>query len=233
MYEVPIDTIDRPIAFAPAPQVQPNTPAPIELYQGNMQWLTPRNMAIGIGGVVMAAILFVSFRGSAAPETIKVGAIQNTEPSSQEVNKLILENSKASLDDLKIATNLKMEEIYQSSINERSLEILAEAQKHVANPKSPSCYRSPHGTACYVTVFIAEQNARYADAISVRQWNKANNALFDVKAARTALDGIKPVPFTPAVTSAAIIKENELRINLAQQSDNAIATDLYGARTKR
>ena len=231
MYEVPID-IDRPIAFAPAPQVQPNTPAPIELYQGNMQWLTPRNMAIGIGGVVMAAILFVSFRGSAAPETIKVGAIQNTEPSSADVNKLILENSKASLDDLKIATNLKMEEIYQSSINERSLEILAEAKKHVAAPQS-ACYRSPHGTACYATIFITEQNARYVDAIAIRQWNKANNALFDVKAARTALDGIKPVPFNPAVTSAAIIKENELRINVAQQSDNAIAADIYGARTKR
>ena len=228
----PADTIDRPIAFAPAPQVQPNTPAPIELYEGNMQWLTPRNMAIGIGGAVMAAILLVSFRGSAAPETIKVGAIQNTEPSSQEVNKIVLENSKATLDDLKIATNLKMEEIYQSSINERSQEILLEAQKHVANPKS-GCYRSPHGTACYATTFIAEQNLRYADAIAVRQWNKANNALFDVKAARTALDGIKPVPFTPAVTSAAIIKENELRINVAQQSDNAIATDLYGARQKK
>ena len=133
---------------------------------------------------------------------------------------------------LKIATDLKIEEVQQASINERSQEILLESQKHVSNPKS-GCYRSPYGTACYITSFISEQQQRYADAISLRQWNKANNALFDVRAARVSLDGVKQVPFTPAVTSAAIIKENQARINIAQQSDNAIAADIYGAKSKK
>lgn len=233
MYELPVDTIDRPISDTFTPPMQQNTLAPIALYQGNMQWLTPRNMAIAIGGVVMLSIMAIAVRGSGStPETIKVGAIQNTEPSSAVVNKVVLENSKATLNDLKIATDLKIEEVRQASINERSQEILLEAQKHVADTKS-SCYRSPYGTTCYITIFISEQQLRYADAIAVRQWNKANNALFDVKAARTALDGVTPVPFAPAVTSAAIIKENEARINLAQQSDNAIASDMYGVKTKK
>ena len=231
MYEVPID-IDRPIADTPTPQ-QPNIPAPIALYQGgNMQWLTPRNMAIAIGGVIMLSIMAIAVRGSGSTiETIKVGAIQITDPSSADVNKVVLENSKTTLSNLKLATDLKIEEVRQASINERSQEILLEAQRHVTDPKS-GCFRSPYGTTCYITIFIDEEQLRYADAIAVRQWNKANNALFDVKAARTALDGINQVPFSPAVTSAAIIKENEARINLAKQSDNAIASDIYGVKKK-
>lgn len=239
MHEVPTDTVDRPIADTLP--LQPNTPAPIAhvpqepfaIPQGaDMSWLTARTVVIGIGVVVLGAILVTGFRSSATPETIKVAPIQNTEPSSADVNKLVLENSKATLADLKIATDLKIEEVQQASINERSQEILLESQKHVSNPKS-GCYRSPYGTACYITSFISEQQQRYADAISLRQWNKANNALFDVRAARASLDGVKQVPFTPAVTSAAIIKENQARINFAQQSDNAIAADLYGVKSKK
>jgi len=238
MYEVPTDTIDHQIADTLP--LQPNTPAPIAhvpqerfaIPQGvDMSWLTKRGLAIGIGVVVLGAILVTNFRSSGTPETIKVAPIQNTEPSSADVNKLVLENSKATLADLKIATDLKIEEVQQASINERSQEILLESQKHVSNPKS-GCYRSPYGTACYITNFISEQQQRYADAISLRQWNKANNALFDVRAARVSLDGAKQVPFTPALTSAAIIKETEARINLAQQSDNAIAADMYGVKSR-
>ena len=235
----PTDTVDRPIADTLP--LQPNTPAPIAHVpqepfaipqRANLSWLTKRGLAIGIGVVVLVAILVTAFRSSGTPETIKVAPIQNTEPSSADVNQLILENSKVALADLKIATDLKIEEVQQASINERSQEILLESQKHVSNPKS-GCYRSPYGTACYITSFISEQQQRYADAISLRQWNKANNALFDVRAARVSLDGVKQVPFTPAVTSAAIIKENQARINIAQQSDNAIAADIYGAKSKK
>ena len=235
----PTDTVDRPIADTLP--LLPNTPAPIAhvpqepfaIPQGaDMSWLTARTVAISIGVVVLGAILVIGFRSSGTPETIKVAPIQNSEPSSADVNKIVLENSKATLADLKIATDLKIEEVQQASINERSQEILLESQKHVSNPKS-GCYRSPYGTACYITSFISEQQQRYADAISLRQWNKANNALFDVRAARVSLDGVKQVPFTPAVTSAAIIKENQARINIAQQSDNAIAADIYGAKSKK
>jgi hypothetical protein len=65
-----------------------------------------------------------------------------------------------------------------------------------------------------------------------RDWTKANHALFEIKAARIALDGSQPVPFTPNVTSAAIIKEMELRVSILQQSDNAIASEMYGGKAK-
>jgi hypothetical protein len=232
----PADTIADRIV-----DVRSNTAAPIAhvpqeqfAIPAGLAVLTPRNLAIGIGGVVIGAILLVGFRSSSNGESIKVAPIQNTEPSSAQVNQLVLGNSKAALADLKIATDLKIDEIQQAAINERSQEILLEAQKQIKDPKS-GCYRSPYGVSCFVTVFIAEQEQRYSYAISGRDWNKANTALFNIKASRVALDGVKPTPFTPAVASAAIIKENEARINLAQQSDNAIAHELNGngAKTKR
>lgn len=236
MYEVPTDIIDRPIVDTLP--IQPNTPAPIAhvpqeqfaIPQG-MSWLTSRNVAIGIGVVVIGAILVTGFRSSGELETIKVAPIQQTEPSSADVNEIVLENSKVALADLKIATDLKIKEVQQASINERSQEILLEAQRQVKDSKS-GCFRSPYGTACFITTFINEQQLRYQDAIGARDWNRSNTALFNIESARVALDGVKPVPFTPAVTSAAIIKENQARINLAQQSDNAIAADLFGAKSK-
>ena len=232
------DTIDRPIADTFP--LQPNTPAPIAhvpqepfaIPQGaDMSWLTKRGLAIGIGVVVLVVIAVTGFRSSGNPETIKVAPIQNSDPSSADVNKLVLENSKATLADLRIATDLKIEEVQQASINERSQEILLEAQRQVKDPKS-GCYRSPFGTACFLTAYVSEQQQRFQNAIAIRNWNDSNSALFNVKATRVAFDGVKLVPFTPAVTSAAIIKENEARINIAQQSDNAIAHDLYGVKQK-
>ena len=234
----PTDTVDRPIADTLP--LLPNTPAPIAhvpqepfaIPQGaDMSWLTARTVAISIGVVVLGAILVIGFRSSGTPETIKVAPIQNSEPSSADVNKIVLENSKATLADLKIATDLKIEEVQQASINERSREILLEAQRQVKDPKS-GCYRSPFGTNCFLITYVNEQQQRFQNAIDVRNWNSSNNALFNIESARIAMDGVKPVPNTPAIASAAIIKENQTRINLAQQSDNAIAADLYGAKSR-
>jgi hypothetical protein len=211
--------------------VKQNTPAPIVAYQSSSdkwQWVTPRNIAIGIGGLMMLSLFVIMSRNAGTSETIKVAPVQDIAPSSQDVNKLILTNSKASLETLKDATDIKIKEITDASINERSQEILIESQKNIINPKS-NCYKSDLGTTCYLTAFIGEMQNRYSDAILLRQWHKANNALFDIKAARVALDGIKqPTPFTPAVVSAAILKENETRLNIANQTDNAKASSLTG-----
>ena len=226
----PTDTVEDTQQFT----AQPNTPAPIVAYQSSSdkwQWVTPRNIAIGIGSLMMLSLFVVTSRNVGVSETITVPRPEEVPPTTQEVNKLILTNSKASLETLKDATDIKIKEITDASINERSQEILIESQKNIINPKS-NCYKSDLGTACYLTAFIGEMQNRYSDAILLRQWHKANDALFDIKAARVALDGIKqPTPFTPAVVSAAILKENEARLNIANQTDNAKAssvTELYG-----
>jgi len=228
MYEVPTETI----ANAQQIDVQPNIPAPIAVYQGNgYQWVTPRNLAIGFGGLTLLVIGAIAMRSTAInnDQPIKVAPLQNVAPSSQQVNQVILEGSKASLAEIKIATDLKLDEVTQAMLIERSNEILTEAKNHLKNSKS-ACFRSPYQQACYISTFIPEMQKRYEDAVLSRKWSQANQALFDIRAARYALDGAPNVPFTPNVTSAAIIKEMETRVNILRQSDNAIAADMYGGR---
>ena len=216
---------------------QPNTPAPIVVSTSSSsdkwQWVSFRSIGLLSGGLIMLVIGALAMRSTAisTDQPIKIAPLQNIAPSSRQVNQVILENSKASLSDLKVATDLKIDEVTQAMLNERSNEILTEAKRHVTNPKSP-CYRSPYQQACYISTFIPEMQKRYEDAVLTRKWSQANQALFDIKAARYALDGSQQVPFTPNVTSAAILKEMELRVNIAQQSDNAIASDMVGGMAK-
>lgn len=232
MYEVPIDTQQQFTA-------QPNTEAPIVAVnpyqfqgQGNQyQLVNPRVIFGGLGAITLLVIGALAMRSTAinTDAPIKIAPLQSIAPSSQQVNQVILENSKASLADIKVATDLKIEEVSLAMLNERANEILTEAKRHVSNPKSP-CYRSPYQQACYISTFIPEMQQRYESAVLTRKWSQANQSLFDIKAARIALDGSQPVPFTPNVTSAAIIKEVEARVNILQQSDNAIASEMYGGK---
>jgi len=230
MYEVPTDTI----ALEDTQQftAQPNTPAPIVVSNADQyQWVTARNIA-GVGcGLIVITIGALAMRSTAISndQPIKIAPLQSIEPTSQQVNQVILEGSKNSLAEIKIATDMKLEEVTQAMLNERASEILSEAKKHVSNQKS-ACFRSLYQQACYISTFIPEMQKRYEDAVLTRKWSQANQALFDIKAARIALDGANPVPFTPNVTSAAIIKEMELRVNILKQSDNALAAEMYGGK---
>jgi hypothetical protein len=218
---------------------QPNTDAPIVAVnpyqsqgQGNQyQWVNPRVIVGGIGAITLLVIGAIAMRSTAinTDAPIKVAPLQNVAPSSQQVNQVILENSKASLSDIKIATDLKIEEVTKAMLNERSQAILIEANRQIAD-KNSACFRSPYQQACFISVFIPEQQKRYEMAALSRDWTKANHALFEIKAARIALDGSQPVPFTPNITSAAIIKEMEARVSILQQSDNAIASEMYGGK---
>lgn len=234
MYEVPTDTIVDNQQFT----AQPNTAAPIVAINhggevNQYQWVNPRLLVGSFGAITLLVIGALAMRSTAinSDAPIKIAPLQNVAPSSQQVNQVILENSKASLSDIKVATDLKIEEVSLAMLNERANEILTEAKRHVSNPKSP-CYRSPYQQACYISTFIPEMQQRYEGAVLTRKWSQANQALFDIKAARIALDGSQPIPFTPNVTSAAIIKEVEARVNILQQSDNAIASEMYGGKTK-
>ncbi len=209
-------------------QVHHNTPAPIALYQGqSMTWLTSRNIVLGIGGLVGLAITILIARSSVAPsETIKIAPPTEDKPSSQQINQVVLEEAKASFAILQAATDSKIDESIIAMVNERASEIKLEAQKHLTN-KGSACFRSPLAEKCYITKFIEEQQFRYGDFAASRQWSKANQALFDIKAARVASEGTtKTAPFTPAVTTMAIARENEKRLQIAEQSDNAIAATL-------
>jgi hypothetical protein len=238
MYEVPTDTYQDTQQLNV--NVQPNTSAPIVAYEGNQyQWVSvPRNIALMIGVPSLLVIGAIAMRSTAitTDQVIKVAPLQNNlAPSTQQVNQVILENSKASLSDIKIATDLKIEEVTKAMLNERSQAILIEANRQLTIPPDPknkeaSCFRSPYQQACFISVFIPEQQKRYEMAALSRDWTKANHALFEIKAARIALDGSQPVQFTPNITSAAIIKEMEARVSILQQSDNAIASEMYGGK---
>lgn len=228
MYELPTDTITTEQQL----DVQPNTPAPIAVYGGNgYQWVSPRSIALIGGGLLLLVIGAIAMRSTAInnDQPIKVAPLVQPTIKPEAINQVILENSKASLAEVKIATDLKVEEVTQAMLNERANEILTEAKNHLKNPKS-NCFRSPYQQACYISTFIPEMQKRYEDAVLSRKWSQANQALFDIKAARYALDGSQPVPFTPNVTSAAIIKEMESRITILRQSDNALAADMYGGK---
>jgi hypothetical protein len=230
MYEVPIDTQQQFTA-------QPNTEAPIVAvnpyqFQGSQyQLVNPRVIFGGLGAITLLVIGALAMRSTAinTDAPIKIAPLQNVAPSSQQVNQVILENSKASLSDIKIATDLKIEEVTKAMLNERSQAILIEANRQITD-KNSNCFRSPYQQACFISVFIPEQQKRYEMAALSRDWTKANHALFEIKAARIALDGSQPVPFTPNITSAAIIKEMEARVSILQQSDNAIASEMYGGK---
>lgn len=229
---------DRPIA-----EVQPNTPAPIAhvpqeqfAIPQNMSWFTPRNVAIAIGGVVMAAILVTGFRNSGNTQTMTVHPPVDQPVNMDKVNEDIIKNNYSKFSELRQVTDVKIEEIQQASINERAQEILTEAKKHVSDPANKNgCYRAFNGHKCYALIFAAEQKQRWLDAISVGQKKKANDALFDFKAARIALDGINPnLPFNPPVAFGAMSNEIDARALIEDQSQAAIATDLYqGVRKKK
>lgn len=232
MYEVPTDTIVDSQQFT----AQPNTAAPIVAINhggevNQYQWVSPRNIAFAFGGLVMLTIGAIAMRSTAInnDQPIKIAPLQNLAPSSQQVNKVILEGSKDSLADTKLATDLKLEEVTKAMLNERSIAILNEGKRQVTDRNSP-CFKSPHQEACFISVFIPEQLKRYEDAALQRRWHEANKALFEIKAARIALDGAPNVPFTPHITSAAITNELQVRVSVLQQSDNAIAAELYGGK---
>lgn len=209
---------------------QPNTEAPIAVYQGNgYQWVNLRFLLGGAGALVLLVIGAIAMRSTAInpDEPIKVAALSNPKPSSQQVNQVILEGSKNTLSDTKIATDLKIEEVTKAMLNERSQAILTEAKRQVSDRNS-QCFKSEYQQACFISVFIPEQQKRYEDAALQRRWKDANQALFEIKAARIALDGASTVPFTPNITSAAISNEMQLRVSILQQSDNAIAADMFG-----
>lgn len=235
MWELPSDTLQDTQQFT----AKPNTDAPIvatkpyEFTQGNgYQWVSPRNIAIAFGGLAMLTIGAIAMRSTAInnDQPIKIAPLQNLAPSSQQVNKVILEGSKDSLADTKLATDLKLEEVTKAMLNERSIAILNEGKRQVADRNSP-CFKNEHQEACFIaSKFIPEQQKRFEDAALQRKWTIANHALFELKAARIALDGAPNVPFTPHITSAAIANEMQVRVSVLQQSDNAIAAELYGGK---
>jgi|GEM_PF-2898949 len=240
-YYPPTEPIDRPITEEPQFTAQPNTKAPIAhvpqeqfAIPPNMRWLTPRNIAISIGGVVMASILFVASRGNGTTQTMTVYPPEEAPTNMKKVNEDIVKNNYSRFSELKEATDLKIDEIQRASINERAQEILAEAKRHVSDPRS-GCYRAFNGATCYSTLFLKEQRQRYMDAIAVRQWKKSNDALFEFNAARVALDGISQnLPFDAPITFGAMSNEIDMRDLIQDQSQNAIATDIYqGVRKKK
>jgi hypothetical protein len=244
MYEIATDTdyADRPIADEFA--AQPNTSAPIAhvpteqfaIPQRDMSWLTWRVAIGGIGAVVMGALLFVASRGAGNTQTMTVHPPEQEPVNMEKVNEDIIKNNYAKFSELKQVTDVKMDEIEQASINERAQEILIEAKRHVSDPANKNgCYRAFNGKDCYALIFAAEQKQRWLDAISVGQKKKANEALFDFKAARVALDGINPnLPFNPPVAFGAMSNEIDARAKIEDQSQAAIATDLYqGVRKKK
>lgn len=231
MYEVPTDTIVDNQQFT----AQTNTAAPLVAINhggevNQYQWVSsPRVLFGGLGAVILLVIGAIAMRSTAISndQPIKIAPLQNVAPSSQQVNKVILEGSKDSLADTKIATDLKIEEVTQAMLNERSIAILTEAKRQVTDRNS-QCFKSEYQQACFISVFIPEQQKRYEDAALQRRWKDANQALFEIKAARIALDGASVVPFTPHITSAAIANEIQLRVSILRQSDNANAADMYG-----
>lgn len=231
MYEVPTE--------AQQFDVQLNTEAPIvatkpyEFNQGNQyQWVSPRLIVGGLGAIALLTIGAIAMRSTAInnDQSIKIAPLQNLAPSSQQVNKVILEGSKDSLADTKLATDLKLEEVTKAMLNERSIAILNEGKRQVTDRNSP-CFKNEHQEACFILEkFIPEQQKRYEDAALQRKWTIANQSLFELKAARVALDGAPNVPFTPNITSAAITNELQVRVSVLQQSDNAKAAELYGGK---
>lgn len=235
MWELPSDTLQDTQQFTAKPNTDARIVAakPYEFTQGNgYQWVSPRNIAIAFGGLAMLTIGAIAMRSTAInnDQPIKIAPLQNLAPSSQQVNKVILEGSKDSLADTKLATDLKLEEVTKAMLNERSIAILNEGKRQVSDRNSP-CFKNEHQEACFiVSKFIPEQQKRYEDAALQRRWTIANHALFELKAARIALDGAPNVPFTPHITSAAIANELQVRVSVLQQSDNAIAAELYGGK---
>ena len=210
------------------PNIEQITPAPMSIYQGgnNYGWVSPRSLAI-IGGLVPLLIIgFIAARSTVINDKpINIAPLQSNAPSAKQINQVILEGTKDSLADIRMVTDIKISETIQAMLVERSQEILTEAKRQVADKNSP-CFRSQYQEACFISTFIPEKESRYKDAVLSRKWAIANQALFDIKAARSAIDGAPSVPFTPNITSAAIIKELELRINILKQSDNAIAAEM-------
>ena len=232
MYEVPTDTIVDSQQFT----AQPNTAAPIVAINhggevNQYQWVSPRLIVGGLGAITLLTIGAIAMRSTAInDQPIKIAPLQNIAPSSQQVNKVILEGSKDSLADTKLATDLKLEEVTKAMLNERSIAILNEGKRQVTDRNSP-CFKNEHQEACFIaSKFIPEQQKRFEDAALQRKWTIANHALFELKAARIALDGAPNVPFTPHITSAAIANEMQVRVSVLQQSDNAIAAELYGGK---
>jgi hypothetical protein len=219
---------------------QPNTEAPIVAvnpyqYQGQgnqYQWVSLRLIFGGLGAIALLVIGAIAMRSTAisTDQVIKVAPLQNVEPSSDQINKRILESSNQSLSESKFDTSFKLDEVVKAMLNERSTAILNEGKRQVGDRNSP-CFMSKHQESCFiVSTFIPNQLNRYENAALQRKWTEANHALFEIKAARIALDGAPNVPFVPNVPVAAIKKEMDLRVSILQQSDNAIAAEMFGGK---
>ncbi len=232
------DTIaDRPTTD---PLMQPNTYAPMVLSEGQSnqyQWVSQRIVFGGIGVVLLLAVGVMVSRSTAivndAP--IKIAAIAQPTVDKQEVNKAILEGSIEDLNKLIFLTDTRIADDKLALKNERAKEITTWANKLVSDKnadKNSDCYKSIYGKKCYLTIFINEQAERYRDAYRSRKWKIANDALFETEAARVAWIGAVELPLLGDATASAIQNELKRKIDIERQSDNAIASEMYGGDRK-
>lgn len=193
-----------------------------------LSWLTPRTIVMAIGGIaLLGAVALIARSSNATQEITRTGAPVDVKPDRQSVTNAILSKSKQSLDELKGITDLKIGDTKQAMLEQRASEFLAYANAELGNSKS-ECFRSELLQSCTLTKVISTHQSRLNLATSARNWTAANESLFEIEAARMALDGVQPkTPLTPAIVTAAILKENEARINLAEQSDNATAHTIF------
>lgn len=230
MYEVPTDTYQDTQQL----NVQPNTSAPIVAYEGNQyQWVSPRNIALIFGGLTVAVIGAIAMRSTAitTDQVIKVAPLAQPTVKAEEVNKAILEGSIEDLNKLIFLTDERLGKDKPALQNERAKEITAWGNKLVTDRNS-SCYKSVHQRKCFISIFLEEQIERYKDAYRSRKWEEANNALFRIESARIAWvrSGFGDLPLDGDATVSAIRNELERRKEVEQQSDNAIAAEMFGGK---
>lgn len=229
----PTDTVQEQFT------AQPNTAAPIVAINhggevNQYQWVSPRNIAIALGGVVMLTIGAIAMRSTAiTDQPIKIAPLAQPVIKNEQINKEILEGSLEDLNKLIFLTDTRIEKDKLALKNERAKEITTWANKLVSDKnadKDSSCYKSIYGRKCYLTKFINEQAERYKDSYRARQWKKANEALFELDSARVAWIGYVDLPLQGDATAGAIQNELTKRVDIEKQSDNAIAAELYGGK---
>jgi hypothetical protein len=232
MYEVPTDTIVDSQQFT----AQPNTAAPIVAINhggevNQYQWVSPRNIALIAGGLVVLVIGAIAMRSTAitTDQVIKVEPLAQPTVKAEEVNKAILERSIEDLNTLIFLTNERLAKDKPALQNERAKEITAWGNKLVTDRNS-SCYKSVYQRKCFISIFLKEQIERYKDAYRSRKWEEANKALFQIESARIAWVGSGDLPLDGDATVSAIRNELERRIEVEQQSDNAIAAEMFGGK---
>lgn len=232
MYEVPTDTMyaDRPIADRVAPPRQPNTPAPIALYQsGYHRWVSPRVIFGVTAGMFLLVVGAIAMRSTAIANEgqIRIESLKQPVASKQVIDDFILEGSTENLGKLVAAANIKVGNDQLALHNQRAKEITDWANKLVGD-KNSSCFKSVYGRKCYLEVFMVEQLQRYRDAYRSRKWKEANDAMFQVQSARIAWEGSADLLVEGDATATAI--ENELKAKVENQrlTANSMAAEMRG-----